>query len=209
MKKIILIIISILVVGCSAEYNIVLDEKSIKEELDVYISEKEYNSLDEMTIANMIMDFERGYEFYNKEDLLESSSKLGYKYKYNNSYEYFASESQAARCYENIKIDIKDTIRIETSEYFECYDLYDNLDELTINIKTKNKVLNNNADKVKGITYTWNINKNNYQNKPIIIEINKEKNEISNTIIYIIVGCILVGIISLLLLLKIKKANNV
>ena len=47
------------------------------------------------------------------------------------------------------------------------------MDSVTITIKTDLTVLNSNADNVNDNTYTWIINENNYQNKPIILSIEK------------------------------------
>ena len=44
---------------------------------------------------------------------------------------------------------------------------FPDLDSITVNIETKYKVLNNNADSISGNKYTWVINRSNYKDKTI------------------------------------------
>ena len=53
---------------------------------------------------------------------------------------------------------------------FKIFKQFDNIDNVTVNLKSKNKVISHNADKVSKNIYTWYINKNNYKSKIINIE---------------------------------------
>jgi len=96
------------------------------------------------------------------------------------------------------------------------------MDNVVVNIKTDLKVSKNNADKVEGNTYTWIINKDNYSNKPINIEISKLStsqsilNNITNEnyilsgglVIIILVLVICVSVIYIFMKRKHKKTND-
>ena len=81
------------------------------------------------------------------------------------------------------------------------------LDTLTINIKTKLKVLNSDADKVKGDTYTWYINQENKDNKPINIKISLAKS-VNYTFLVILSGIIMVSLIVFIYIFIKGKQNN-
>jgi hypothetical protein len=74
----------------------------------------------------------------------------------------------------------KDLITISTSLKNLAFEKYPELDNLTINIKTNHRVYSNNADSKKDYTYTWNIDRNNYTEKPIQIRIYKDKYVLNN-----------------------------
>ena len=85
-------------------------------------------------------------------------------------------------------------------------------DSLTINIKTDLEVVENNADKVDGNTYTWVINENNYQNHPIQMRIKKGTDKGFNfwiIIIVIIVLLLIIAIFAYNTYLKNKKRNKI
>ena len=54
--------------------------------------------------------------------------------------------------------------------------------KVTVNIKTKLKVKDNNADEINGGTYTWIIDENNYADKQIYMQINKSLINVSDTV---------------------------
>ena len=96
---------------------------------------------------------------------------------------------------------------MKTDEYFKCFDFYEDLDNLTINIKSDLLIKKHNADKVKGNTYSWNITKDNYENKSILLEIktsnsNKKLNKKNIIIITLLVLFITLAIIILKKLIK-------
>ena len=69
-----------------------------------------------------------------------------------------------ARCYDNQNITYENNVLKINASGFNCYDKYSVLNNVNLNVTTNYKVLNNNADKVVGNTYTWNITKNNVSN---------------------------------------------
>ena len=85
---------------------------------------------------------------------------------------------------------------------------------MTVNIKTQFSVEENNADKVSGDTYTWNINGKNYNNKSIYMKINygvKSKNSSRNEkmlLAFEIFGTLLIIIILLIINNRHKKIKQ-
>lgn len=69
---------------------------------------------------------------------------------------------------------IKDNnkIIIATSKEFKCFDKYEELDSVTINLTTDLEVESSTADSVHKNKYTWNINRQNYRDSEINIVLN-------------------------------------
>ena len=123
-----------------------------------------------------------------------------------------------SNCYPNFSIQSSDDkITLSSGTDFRCINGDDALqsDSVEINITTKLKVLDNNADVVNGNTYTWNIDKNNYQSKSLDMVLQKsfDLNEIvvQNEASYL-TGIIAVVIIVVLLIIfifvKFKQRKN-
>lgn len=188
-KKLLLLIFSIiLLTGCSSTINIELSDSTIKEE--ILITEKNNilypnsnNVLDE-EIAYRLKNFEWEYEHYNIEKKEIDSNTTGKYYTYETSINSWNQFSILRKCYDKVRIySSKTKIKIETSEKYRCGYLY-GANDVIVNIKSKYLAKENNADSFnkKDKTYTWKINEKNYENKPIIIEFEKEK-ENNNLII--------------------------
>ena len=73
-------------------------------------------------------------------------------------------------------------------------------------------MINNNADIVKGNVYTWNINKNNHENKSIIFQCSKKEKDIDYKNIFKVIGisfsCALLILIAVKLILDYKKKQT-
>ena len=86
-------------------------------------------------------------------------------------------------------------------------------EDIIVNVRTNLTVLESNADKVNGNVYTWNINDQNYTNKPIYIKIEKERYQepfISQfiSIIVIIITFVMIGILIYFKAIRKHKKNN-
>ena len=66
----------------------------------------------------------------------------------------------------DFKQDDKNII-IKVPANIKAFNQFSNLDEIKVNIKTKYKVTDNNADEVSNDTYTWIITRDNYKDKTI------------------------------------------
>lgn len=177
MKKILLLLITLLLLtGCKATYKIEFNEK-IDEEINVYVendiiknatqkqSEEFYNKLD---------DWERGYEYYKRERYTDADY-TGYKYIESFDYKDYDAVTQLRKCYDNFTFTKDKYIELKTSNEFLCASYYKSVDSLDIKINTKYFVETSNADEKDGNTLIWHINRVNYSNKPIILKIDTTK----------------------------------
>lgn len=116
-------------------------------------------------------------------------------------------------CYDDVKVNSDNgIIKINIKGENICFKYYTLLDEINIKLKTKYKVLSNNATSKKGKYYIWTINKDNYNKQEINIEIDITRGSESfslTQILLIIFGVVFVfcGII-FLIVKAINKKNN-
>lgn len=116
-------------------------------------------------------------------------------------------------CYDDVKVNSDNgIIKINIKGENICFKYYTLLDEINIKLKTKYKVLSNNATSKEGKYYIWTINKDNYNKQEINIEIDTTRGSESfslTQILLIIFGVVFVfcGII-FLIVKAINKKNN-
>ena len=188
-KKIyILMMIIILTTGCTCRYDLTIDNNTYKETITLNASTNEE-----------INDFNRKWaipfdknNFYSGDSNVDSSyAKSIYKYKMNNNRLTFTHDfskndyidSTAVNvCYKTLSISsYNGSTIISTSNKVDCFGTYPGLTNIVVNITVDKKVTNNNADRVSGNTYTWNINKNNAQNKGINLTFVNDNNQNDTT----------------------------
>lgn len=216
MKKWIFLVLALLLTGCSAEYNLEISNDSFKEKIVSYIDKSEIptEQIEDIEIDDPITPFlnnkysalySKDTAYYNKKVIdLENQYKVEMKYNY--TAKDFSDSNSLKLCFENYEFDYEDNYYIAGYGNFMC--LYS--DEININIKTKNKVINHNADSVNGNVYTWVINKENADNVNIEIEIEKGFNY--RKLIYpaVIIGIIILLITIIIAILnKRKKVNEI
>ena len=84
--------------------------------------------------------------------------------------------------------------------------------EFDIKLKTNNEVIKNNADKVKGNTYIWHVDKDNKKNLSIEMEIKKGTGKNASNhyqfITYIAIGIIVVVILVFVLMFAKRRKNS-
>lgn len=212
MKKIILIILSLLILtGCSATYDITFTDNQIKDEIKVYTDTEIVNratTKDINDFSNKILEWERGHDHYTRE-VYTTDKITGYIYKYDFNYDEYDAMSQIRKCYDKFDLTYNEKeIILKTSNKFLCKEYYEDVDNLTLTIKTDKQIISSNADTKTGNKHTWTITKNNYKNKPIEIRIDRqnsspketEKKKIFNTkqilIIILFIFLIIVYIIN-------------
>ena len=204
-KKKLLILLSIfLITGCQAEYNIVIDDNTVKEELLIY--ETNMNKWNTIQGNNLLTynQYQQEYKdapvgiYYNDQnidgetgfnsnrsyytiDLLNDNNKKGLSFNTNFNLNRYADSYIIRSCFKYINVlNQFDTISISTNNELSCMNYIDGLDKITINIKTNYEVLDNNATSINDNTYTWVITKNNYTNSNIYIKMSKSRNSSSN-----------------------------
>lgn len=96
---------------------------------------------------------------------------------------------------------------ISTSAKNYCFDMYPNLESITVNLKTNHKVVSHNADQVKDNNYVWNINKNNASQKTMQIILSEETVFTMNWGLIFVIGGVILGIGILYLVIKSKSIN--
>ena len=222
-KKLILIIVLFTVTGCTAQYDLVIDESSFNESVTIK-APKESFGRDEIQVYSkqkIPITQEASQTPFYKSSLTEDNSNYYFKFNYSQNIDTINKGYFVTRCYQNANInETNKQIEISTSSEFSCINMDDGLrnDEAQINITTDLKVIKNNADKVNGNTYTWNINEENYKNKPINITMQKkqsmkdvvknlERNSASKDL-FIIYGGLALLLVLIILLVTIKLKNN-
>ena len=178
MKKIfLLIMISFLLSGCTAEYNLNISDKGFSETL---ILRAENLNDNELLIEYPITAFydsegnnedplkkESGVEYYNSKLIKENNlNKLTYNYNFSEN-EILLSRiirnsfsTVIFKKYDHDEDGKNDYMLISTTDDFSGFK-YENLSEVVINIRNDYKVISSNADKINGNIYTWVFNKNN------------------------------------------------
>lgn len=215
-RKFLLLIISVfLLSGCSAEYNLTINEDTMEEDINAIFDkarESEYASNMEQIRRTAYYNFDTReneyYTFNKRED--DNNIILNYNYEYtgNNLYK---SEA-ASRCYYKRIVNVTDeNITINTDNQVACLfkDGEREIDDITVNIRTDLIVLENNADEVNDNVYTWYINDQNYTNKPIYIKIEKDfqKESIVSQVIPIIIIVLVVIGIGILIYFRVQKKH--
>lgn len=224
-KVIICFLFTFLLFGCSATYNLDIDkELKIDENLNLYLtSSVDSSKLSEFNF-NLPVDINvDDIEAFNKKqkdidyfDIKKSldSNLISFSYNYLD-YNNLDSDRIINTCYDHFNLINKadgDDYRliISTNKKFNCFDLYDNLDEVVVNITTKKKVYDNNADSVSGNTYTWYINRDTKDDASINMvldgNIDKSLSFWEKNLLFIIVSFVL--IIGIIVYLFVKRRSD-
>lgn len=224
-KLIICFLFTILLFGCSATYNLDVDkELKIDENLNLSLtSSTDSSKLSEFN-SNLPVDInvddigafnkkQKDIDYFDIKKSLDSNL-ISFSYNYLD-YNNLDSDRIINTCYDHFnlinKLDNDDyKLILSTSKKFNCFDLYDNLDDVTINISTKKKVYDNNADSVNGNTYIWYINKDTKDDASISIvmdgNIDKSLSFWEKNILFIVALCVF--LIGSIIYLFLKRRNN-
>lgn len=227
-KIFVCIIFSFVITGCSATYKLNIDKELVfDEKLKLSLNyNSDYDKLEEfnynLPVDINVDDIEsfnkrsKDIEYFNVKKSLESGTvNFNYKYLDYNKVDY---DRIINTCYEHFTIinkkgdDGNYKLILSTSKEFKCFDLYDNLEDVTISILTKKKVYDNNADSVSGNTYTWYINEDNKDDVSISMVIDGNiDNSLSfiekNLLFLITIGVFLVG--GLIYIILKKRSDKV
>lgn len=192
MKKILLIIVFLMLCGCTSNYKLEISNNRFSEHIEIFT-----DSMPDS--ANKYDEF--GAEIDNPliaiiEDDVYSTTTKKYKKRVKNNdngvnitldYKYdeatFAFANSLNNCFKTVEFHNDNTYYIHLSEDFKC--LYS--DSLDIEIVTKNKVLSNNAHEVLGNSYIWHISETNIDSIDIEIELEKGIST-NNLILYWSIG---------------------
>ena len=176
-KYIVLIIISFLLTGCNIEYNLNID-KDLKFQEDITINATLSNEINKINEFNQYIPIDYRaddisiYEKKSKDveyyEITKKNNNINFKYNFD--IEEYTHSNLASNCYKHIvatKSD--DKLILSTSKEFLCFDTYKELDEVTIKITSRYKLIDTNSDSKENYTYIWKINKENYKDKNIYL----------------------------------------
>ena len=235
-KVLLLLMFLVLLCGCNAKYNVVIKDNSFYETLDAYsnTSDTEFKKMAEVNKDYLTpIHFSDGtaYDPFDnvKEDVITYNKSL-----YNNGIIYtstFDNSSYKDSYIVKSNLDSfnylvdSSKISINSSSLLPAFEKNEGLETLEINIECHYNVLNSNADKVSGNTYTWikNISnadktiyieydtsasdtskKDDEENQSIIIKLSKSWKKI----LYVIIGIISLGLLVLFYAFIKSKENN-
>ena len=214
MKKIFLILVLLLLSGCSVDYNLLYIDDKITENIILIVDNEsqihELKKNDIYAIADVISLIKYNANYQSK--------KATYDYTY--SLESFNRANYINQCFEAfgfVKQNEKEYI-FSTSKGFKCMNYsYIPVDEYKVKITTNHEVIESNADIVKRNEYIWQIDTSNAENKSIYIHFGDIKKRTILDLLYenmvsiIIIGSILLVVASTIgyIVVKSKKNNEI
>ena len=202
--------------GCSVEYNLDIDKNDKLQEV-VEITAEDGNDIEKiqnyqvyLPIDNNADDasvFENKVEGVSYYDQKKSPSYDKLKFSYLHHFDTFQQDYITNSSYEYVTLTKdKENLILSTSRINKVFERYDNLNSVTINITSRYKLVDTNADTHSKYKYTWVVDRTNYNNKYLYLSLdtsNRKKTireEVNDTgifaylpLILIIVGVIVVG----------------
>lgn len=185
-KMIFLVVLTFLLCGCSATYNLTITKDSIKEEAIILDDITVSNSMEEMSHIyppltidykeaiedDDIANLEEGIEIYNQKiDKINDAYQIRYAYdKFTK--DTITSSNIARTAYSNIGYlysPKENIIQLSTNPNLKAFDEFPNLDSITVNITTDYLVSNSNADQVNGNTYSWVFTRENRNRNVVLV----------------------------------------
>ena len=112
------------------------------------------------------------YDSVSYYNMVRSEDKYVFKNKFD--VDGYIDSTIVNNAFEYISItDVNDLTVFSTSSGFLLFDSYNNLEDVTIVIKSKLKLVETNADYVEKHKYTWNINKENAYDKYLYLKVDR------------------------------------
>lgn len=219
-KIIIMMMLLLVFSGCSVTYNLDIDENYIDEETSIMGNSTSLNN--------------HLYEYYKNKPLplskltpiqSESNKKI-------DSVKYYTKNDlsnngliglQFIGKFDNVGIDessilsfgVGDIVLDKTSNKisitvptdFKAFKQFNDLENVTVNIKSKYKVLENNADSVNNGIYTWNITRDDYDkdNLSIVLDNRNYLNNLDNPMVTFSIAIFAVCLIVFLIYLLVRR----
>ena len=172
--------------GCRAEYNLTISKDGFQEitSITTNISDQEMfvgRYLTDILNVNLEIpiSFRDAGDFFDINEVkiyetrrIENSNIAGVELKNNFNIEEIYLSNVINRCYEGFSLSRNGHVyTIRTDRLARCFNAYSLLSTLTINITLADnyELILSNADRVSGNIYTWVVNRDNFENKPISI----------------------------------------
>lgn len=210
-KKTLMFIILLFVVGCQANYNLTINDDSVIESGDFLLEKSEDNKkiLDQYYKTKYLAFYDmnnlKDYDYEKKK--IDNGKYIGMNLSFIYRGTNYQKSSMLDRCfYKKSFMKTDKYIILYTDGGASCFykDETKLLDSLNVNIKTDFIVAENNADKVEGNTYTWIFTNENFSKKDIMFKVKREKKFNSMPIIVIV----LLLLIVILVLIRVKRINS-
>lgn len=214
MKKIYLLLILVLLTGCTCKYELEFNGDSVKEKITSQIYPYDYEEVvpgtdpDDLA-AHLVNDDQ--YPLTNSETIYNKTVTDMGEYKevvleYEYTFDEFKNYSNTINCFENKTIEEKNgEYRVKLSGEFYC--LYG--DSIDILISSEKRITESNGEKEFN-TYKWTINNDNYMN--VNIEFTISEMAMTNYYILICVGLVIISglvVLGYKALAKIRNRNDV
>lgn len=191
-KLLFLLFICFFLTGCSLNYEIEIYNDEVNENISIIYPSYTFNGQSPLKYID-----QKSFEYFESTDVLRSRiwnektdgifTKNKYKFK-----EYVGEIESILNCYDLSKVNNVDgEITILTSDEFKCFDLYPDLENITLKIKSNHKLLETNADRIDKHTYYWDINRDNFNNRKILLKLSSNdyvfnyNNEFLKKVMYI------------------------
>ena len=159
------LLIMLLLTGCTVDYNIYVGNDVIEENINIYANTNKSGevSFQKYYLENDIESFQvNGERYYYETKTINNGNKTGTNLSF--VYEDYSAYSLSRifnECFKKSSIASNDSnVYIKASDFI-CYDYnYNIVDDAVINLTTNLEVVEHNADIVNNGVYTWNIIKN-------------------------------------------------
>ncbi len=196
----------LIVSGCTKEYKLYISDNKFVEKFHMEINESnDYSYVLDGDFYPLHNDFEHKF----KKSLKESNGDKILDLEYSYTPDDFVNANSFNQCFDDREVITKDDFYIiKLSKPNGC--MFN--ENYTINIITDNKVVENNADKVKRNQYTWYVNNNDRDSFNLIIKIEKGTaktvEEKYSAIIYIVLGLVLFIVLGAVCLFVKRRRNS-
>lgn len=179
-KLLTLILFIILITGCDGTYEIEIYKNKVTETTYAWYENSELNNVsayDKTQEIAIKYDDNGDFLTHDSKKEIKKDNLSGVKLirNYKTITEFKEDSLILGSCYIATSLtNYEDYITLKTTQEFTCFNDIKEFENIEIKIKTNHKVKEHNADKKKGHTYYWYINKDNYKNKPISIKMDKD-----------------------------------
>lgn len=202
--------------GCSVEYNLNIDKDDKLKEI-ITLSAEDGNDIEQIEKYQTYLPIDKdaddagvfekkidGVSYYEQK---KSSSNDKLRFSYLHNFDTFQRDYITNSSYQYVTITKDDNqLILSTSRVSSAFERYSNLSSVTINITSRYKLIDTNADTQGNYKYTWVIDRGNYNNKYLYLALdtsNRKKTaseEINDIgifsylpLILIIAGIIVIG----------------
>jgi len=186
-KLIIICLGAFILSGCNIEYTIEINGDDVIENVEIVDLVQGYRNKAEIFGTYDIFSafFEVNQDINLSEFMnsfpertineLENGYRINYRYTFNKAN---YKNSRALRtAFRNVNFNVdNNSLLIETISRTNLFEDYQYLNQVAINIKTDYIITNHNADRVNGNVYTWYFNRENYNDKRILLDGRRNEN---------------------------------